>query len=437
MARAFRIDMNAANERPAGASTSSATAIGVAVLTGAGASARLEYTINVRGVDWGQFTGQPDQTASASDNVNNAHFHQAASNANGPVRFDWKVHDVNDGDSTDDEFTATGLALDAATPIARVHGVWETTDPISLTGFLGSFTNPALVLGGQTDFYANIHSNAFPGGAIRGQLTLLATDNGETVNGRPGVRDDVLPGLGGNDTINGGDGDDTLDGGTGNDKLNGGNGTDTIEGGPGADIMNGGDGPDSYSVDNPGDVIVETANNGDDVVVTSVSYTLNNSEVETLRTTNENGTAAIRLTGNSRVNRLEGNDGHNRLDGRGGADVLQGFLGNDTYFVDNTGDELIELAGQGTDRVLMSRSYALQDDRSVETLATTSDAGTAAINLTGNNLRNTILGNAGNNIIDGQEDRDVMNGRGGNDTYRVDNGFDIVVEANGGEQIAF
>ena len=80
----------------------------------------------------------------------------------------------------------------------------------------------------------------------------------------------------------------------------------------------------------------------------------------------------------------------------------------------------------------MSRSYALQDDRSVETLATTSDAGTAAINLTGNNLRNTILGNAGNNIIDGQEDRDVMNGRGGNDTYRVDNGFDVVVEANGG-----
>ena len=148
MARAFRIDMNAANERPAGASTSSATAIGVAVLTGAGASARLEYTINVRGLDWGAFTGQPNQTASATDNVNNAHFHQAASNANGPVRFDWKVHDVNDGDSTDDEFTATGLALDGATPIARVHGVWETTDPVSLTGFLGSFTNPALALGG-------------------------------------------------------------------------------------------------------------------------------------------------------------------------------------------------------------------------------------------------------------------------------------------------
>ena len=64
MARAFRIDMNAANERAGGTpSTSTATALGVAVLTGTGAASRLEYTINVRGLDWGAFTGQAAQTA--------------------------------------------------------------------------------------------------------------------------------------------------------------------------------------------------------------------------------------------------------------------------------------------------------------------------------------------------------------------------------------
>ena len=55
--------------------------------------------------------GQPAQTASTTDNVIDAHFHQAPSNANGPVRFGWRTHDVNDGDAVDDEFTATGLAL--------------------------------------------------------------------------------------------------------------------------------------------------------------------------------------------------------------------------------------------------------------------------------------------------------------------------------------
>ncbi len=238
MARAFRIDMNAANERAGGTpSTSTATALGVAVLTGTGAASRLEYTINVRGLDWGAFTGQPAQTPSTTDDVNNAHFHQGASNTTGPVRFDWRNHDVNDGDAVDDEFTATGLTVVGGVPVATLHGVWENGDGAAIVPFLGSFNNPALTLGGATDFYANIHSNQFPGGAIRGQLVLLSTDAGETINGVAGTRNDILPGLGGNDIINGLAGNDTLDGGTGNDRMNGGTGNDT------------------YVVDSTGDVV--------------------------------------------------------------------------------------------------------------------------------------------------------------------------------------
>ena len=109
--------------------------------------------------------------------------------------------DVNDGDAVDDEFTATGLAVSGGVPVATVHGVWETTDG-ARSAFLDSFTGPACARR-PTDFYANIHSNQFPGGAIRGQLALLSTDAGETINGVAGTRNDILPGLGGNDIING------------------------------------------------------------------------------------------------------------------------------------------------------------------------------------------------------------------------------------------
>ena len=256
MARAFRIEMNAANERAGGTpSTSTATALGVAVLTGSGAASRLEYTINVRGLDWGTFTGQPAQTPSSTDNVNNAHFHQGASNATGPVRFDWRSHDVNDGDAVDDEFTA-GLATVGGVLTATVHGVWENGDGAAIVPFLGSFNNPALTLGGATDFYANIHTNQFPGGAIRGQLVLLSTDAGETINGLPGTRNDILPGLGGNDIINGFAGNDIIDGGTGNDRMSGGTGNDI------------------YVVDSTGDIVTEGTNQGTDTIQSRITRTL-------------------------------------------------------------------------------------------------------------------------------------------------------------------
>ena len=345
MALAFRIDMNAANEQPPGASTSTATGLGVAVLTGAGAASRLEYTINVRGLDWGAFVGQSAQTASTTDNVIDAHFHQAPSNANGPVRFGWRTHDVNDGDAVDDEFTATGLALSGGVPIATVHGVWENTDGAAIVPFLGSFNNPALALGGQTDFYANIHSSAFPGGAIRGQLTLLSTDAGEIVNGVVGTRNDILPGLGGNDIINGFAGNDTIDGGTGADRMNGGLGNDT------------------YTVDNVGDLVTEAVSQGTDTIRSTITRTLpvNVENLTLLGAAVINGTGNTLtnvITGNAARNILLGGAGNDLLEGLGGNDTLDGGagndrmiggLGNDTYTVNSTGDVVTELANQGTD----------------------------------------------------------------------------------------
>ena len=123
----------------------------------------------------------------------------------------------------------------------------------------------------------------------------------------------------------------------------------------------------------------ELADEGDDRIYSAVDYTLAAGvAVEILSTTDAFGTAAINLTGNELNNTIYGNLGNNTLSGGGGEDGLYGYDGNDTliggaaaddllvgeggndqYLVDNAGDMVIEVAGQGTDRIYASVSYTL------------------------------------------------------------------------------
>jgi Ca2+-binding RTX toxin-like protein len=95
----------------------------------------------------------------------------------------------------------------------------------------------------------------------------------------------------------------------------------------GADLLAGMSGNDTYRVDNVGDVVLESVNEGYDTVSASVSYTLA-ANVECLYL---GGTAAIYGTGNALENTLVGNSANNVLDGGAGNDSLRGGLGNDTY----------------------------------------------------------------------------------------------------------
>ena len=308
--------------------------------------------------------------------------------------------------------------------------------------------------------------------------------------------DETLLGYAGNDRLDGGGGHDTLVGGAGNDTyivhsasdivveqagegtdivlsdvsyaltdnvenltlagaaaLNGtgnaldnvitGNALDNVlDGGAGADTLIGGMGNDTYIVDNANDRVIEAVGGGNDTVITSVSYILRaGQEIETLRTADAAGTTAIHLTGNEFANTIIGNAGDNVIDGGAGADTMSGGAGNDRYYVDNAADKVIEAAGQGTDTVVASVSYALAAGQEIETLQTDNATGTSAINLTGNEFANYIAGNAGDNILDGGAGNDVLVGNGGtdtliggagNDTLYVDSASDRVIEAVGG-----
>ncbi|PAP93172.1 hypothetical protein CIT31_22010 [Mesorhizobium wenxiniae] len=191
-------------------------------------------------------------------------------------------------------------------------------------------------------------------------------------------------------------------------------------------------GNDEYYVDNAGDKGVESSGQGQDRVWTSVSYALSaGSSIEVLGTTKDAGTTAINLTGNESAQTIQGNAGANVINGGGGADKLSGFGGNDDYYVDNASDKVVESSGQGQDRVWTSVSYAISAGSSIEVLGTTKDAGTTAINLTGNESAQTIQGNAGANVINGGGGADKLSGFGGNDDYYVDNASDKVVESSG------
>ncbi|HTU12205.1 MAG TPA: calcium-binding protein [Allosphingosinicella sp.] len=219
-----------------------------------------------------------------------------------------------------------------------------------------------------------------------------------------------------------------LTGNSGGNNLSGNNGVNDLDGGAGADTMAGLGGNDVYRVDNAGDVVVEGPGGGNDRVVASASWTLANGvSIETLEAAA--GNAAIGLTGNADANSLLGNAGANMLDGGAGADTMTGGDGSDTYYVDDAGDVVVENAGEGNDRVVVSLSYGLTAGSSIEALEAA--AGTDQINLTGTAGTNSLTGNDGANNLDGAGGGDVMTGRGGDDLYYVHNAADSVIEAAG------
>jgi Ca2+-binding RTX toxin-like protein len=199
------------------------------------------------------------------------------------------------------------------------------------------------------------------------------------------------------------------------DVLYGGAGDDSLDGGGGVDFLAGGQGNDTLTIDNSGDVVVEKPGEGTDTVRSAVSYTLG-ANLENLTLI---GSANIDATGNALDNRITGNSGRN---------VMQGGLGNDTYVVNSPADTVVENADEGTDSVQSSVTYTL--GANLENLTLT---GTGAINGTGNNLGNVIVGNGGANGLTGGTASDTIGGGAGNDVLIGGGGGDTLTGGAGGD----
>jgi Ca2+-binding RTX toxin-like protein len=328
---------------------------------------------------------------------------------------------------------------------------------------------------------------------INGTVTVagepLATTGDDKISGMEG--NDIISSLDGNDRIDGGTGQDSMTGGLGNDFYivdntldaiveNGSEGVDTVQssvtytlaanidnltlvgaaafngtgndlnnilvgnalnntldGKLGGDLMSGGAGNDTYIVDDTSDAVIESATNGEDIVRSSVNWTLG-ANLEDLTLT---GILGVSGTGNSLNNDMVGNSGNNNLsslggndtlDGGTGADTMTGGLGNDVYQVDNAGDVVVETAEAGSvDRVVAAVNYTLSAE--VENLVLR--VGSAAVTGTGNNLNNAIDGNLANNTLSGMDGNDTIFGGGGTDTMIGGNGDDVYYVDNTGDVV--
>ncbi|MEM7683668.1 MAG: hypothetical protein AAF293_02515 [Pseudomonadota bacterium] len=292
---------------------------------------------------------------------------------------------------------------------------------------------------------------------------LVLPDHIERAAVRGGVSAGGAVDITGNDLNNfivGSDQENVLIGGGGRDRLIAFGGDDTLEGGADNDVLEGGLGADLFIFDVDGGIdLISDFEVGIDLIdVTALGIafadmrivdgtvgalvyfdltpgsvdlvTLQGVAAEDVRLTSFVGAPNLPIVGTDgndvlrgtvEDDELQGLGGNDQVDGLGGADVMIGGPGDDRYFIDNLGDTVIELPGEGTDVVTVSVSFTLPDH--VENAGTRTQA---AVDITGNALGNLINGNAAANTLSGLDGDDNLLGFEGTDVIIGGLGADLL-----------
>lgn len=135
------------------------------------------------------------------------------------------------------------------------------------------------------------------------------------------------------------------------------------------------------------------------------------------------------MTGDVRL--MDGNDVY---DGLGGTVVGQiaGGMGDDLYRITDAAAQIVELAGQGYDRIEAAVSFDMTATLNIERLTL---LGFDALDATGNEQSNLILGNAGANHIFGAGGADRLVGLFGSDVLEGGAGSDLLVGGGGRDSL--
>jgi Ca2+-binding RTX toxin-like protein len=136
------------------------------------------------------------------------------------------------------------------------------------------------------------------------------------------------------------------------------------------------------------------------------------------------------LYGNDGDDSLYGGLGHDTLVGGLGADYMEGNDGDDAYVVDDSGDVVVELSGEGDFDIVYTTLSTYTLPAEVEDLRwNTSGSFTG----TGNALDNIIWGGGSADVLSGLDGNDELQAGGGNDTLNGGDGDDYLNGSSGAD----
>jgi Ca2+-binding RTX toxin-like protein len=157
----------------------------------------------------------------------------------------------------------------------------------------------------------------------------------------------------------------------------------------------------------------------------------------TLLIRDDDAEPAQKLEGTPKSDKLDVADkgngtGNDTINGYAGIDTMIGGDGNDTYFVDNIKDSIVEgdqsQSNAGDDDIVHSTATAYTLPLNVEHLIID---GKLKGNGTGNVLDNKLIGNLAVNVLYGLAGNDTLNGGSGNDTLTGGDGADTFIFSSG------